>query len=230
MGHVLTPKLRSQLVAYSRKLHQMGWVANHDGNLSVRLNGNRLLITATAVSKADIDDATLLIVDMTGKVLEGRRKPFSELELHLAAYASRKSVDVVVHAHPPYATAMGLAGCSLDLAAMPEVVVSLGAGIPTAPLCLPKTPEATAAISGLAKSHDAMLLAGNGALTLGPDLVTAHLRMELLEHYAKIVSLARQMGGVRELPSAHVEKLLEARRKAGLEPSQQEAAVAKRSA
>lgn len=228
MPHVLTPKLRSQVIAYSRKLHQMGWVANHDGNLSVRLKGDRLLITATAVSKADIDDATLLVVDMNGKVLEGRRKPFSELELHLAAYACRKSVDVVVHAHPPYATAMGLAGCSLDLAAMPEVVVSLGAGIPTAPLALPKTPEARQAVADLAKGHDAMLLAGNGALTLGPDLTTAYLRMELVEHYAKLVSLARQMGGVRTLPPEFIEKLLESRRKAGLDPAQQEEAAARR--
>ena len=67
------PKLRSELVALSRRLHANGWVANHDGNLSVRLHGERLLITPTAYSKADVDDASLLIVDMQGKVLEGRR-------------------------------------------------------------------------------------------------------------------------------------------------------------
>jgi L-fuculose-phosphate aldolase len=189
----------------------MGWVANHDGNLSVRLRGERLLITATAVSKADIDDATLLVVDMAGKVLEGRRKPFSELALHLAAYRARESVDVVIHAHPPTATAMGVAGASLLVCAMPEVVVSLGAGIPTAPLSMPRTAEAAGSVEGLARSHDAMLLSGNGALTLGADLNQAFLRMEIVEHYAKIVTLARQMGGVRELDPEQVKKLLESR-------------------
>lgn len=219
MSLVLTPRLRSQVVLHSRKLHQMGWVANHDGNLSVRVTGDRLLITATGISKLDIDDAALLLVDMDGKVLEGRKKPFSELELHIAAYKAREDVNVVMHAHPPYATAMGLCGASLMVAAIPEVVVSLGAGIPTAPLCMPKTPESRAAVTDLVTRHNAMLLAGNGVLTVGDDLVQAYLRMELVEHYAKMVTLARQMGCVRELPPEMVAKLLEARRKAGLDPA-----------
>ncbi len=229
MPSVLTPKLRSQLVLHSRKLHAMGWVANHDGNISVRLTGSRLLITATALSKADIDDAALLVVDFSGKVLEGRRKPFSELDLHLACYQARPKVDCVVHAHPPFAAAMGLSGSSLMVAAMPEVVVSLGAGIPTAPLAMPKSAESKAAVGELAARNNAMLLAGNGALTVGDDLSQAYLRMELVEHYARLVTLARQMGTLRELAPAQVEKLLEARRKAGLEPDPELDAARKRS-
>src|SRR4051812_718884 len=99
------PRLRAELVSTSRRLHENGWVANHDGNLSVRLHGQRLLITPTAVSKRDVDDSMLLIVDMNGKVLEGRRKPFSELSVHLAIYKARPEAEAVLHAHPPYATA-----------------------------------------------------------------------------------------------------------------------------
>ncbi len=208
-----TPRLRAQLVAACRKLHARGWVANHDGNLSVRLKGDRLLITPTAVSKADVDDAALLVVDLDGEVREGRRKPFSELELHLAAYRARPDVAAVAHAHPPYATAAGLAGTSLMLAAMPEVAVSLGRGIPTAPLAMPKTSEATTGVAALAREHDAMLLAGNGALTLGADLEQAYLRMELVEHYAQVVTLARAQGPVDPLPQAMLDKLFEQRKK-----------------
>lgn len=209
-----TPRLRSRVVATSRELHKKGWVANHDGNVSVRLRGDRLLLTPTAVSKADVDDGSLIVVDFDGRVLEGRRKPFSELDLHVAAYRARAEIDAVVHAHPPHATACGISGLSLDVAAMPEVVVSLGAGIPTAPPCLPRTPEAAAAVTELAREHDAMLLSGNGALAAGVDLEQAYLRMELLEHYATIVTLARSQGFVRELPKEWVGKLLEARKKA----------------
>ena len=66
------PKVRSELVAASRRMHAAGWVANHDGNISIRLTGKRLLITPTAYSKADVDDGALIIVDLDGKVLEGR--------------------------------------------------------------------------------------------------------------------------------------------------------------
>lgn len=218
MPQVLTPRLRSQVVLHSRKLHAMGWVANHDGNVSLRLSGDRLLMTATGLSKADIDDGALIITDLEGRVLEGRKKPFSELELHIAAYRARDDVGAVLHAHPPYATAMGVAGASLEVAVLPEFLVSLGRGVPTAPLSLPKTPESRRAVSELAARTNAMLLAGNGVLTLGDDLSQAYLRMELVEHYAKIVTLARQMGPLRELAPDQVQKLLEARRKAGLEP------------
>ncbi|MGV3625265.1 MAG: class II aldolase/adducin family protein [Archangium sp.] len=212
------PKLRAEVVALSRKLHANGWVANHDGNISVRLHGDRLLITPTAYSKADVDDASLIIVDMQGEVLEGRKKPFSELELHLAAYRARPEVDVVLHAHPVTATAFGLSGQELAPIAMPEIVVSLGDRIPTVPRAMPKTPELVKSVEATAAQVDAMLLSGNGALTLGPDLNLALLRMELVEHYAKILLAARQLGPVQPLPSSDVAKLLEARRKAGLGP------------
>ena len=191
----------------------MGWVASHDGNVSVRLKGNRLLATPTAVSKADVDDASLIVVDFEGQVLEGRRKAFSELDLHVAAYRARPDVDAVVHAHPPYATASGLSGASLMVAAMPEVAVSLGRGVPTASLAMPKTPESAKAVTDLINEFDALLLAGNGALTVGVDLEQAYLRMELVEHYAKVLTLARSQGGVNELPAAMLGKLLDQRKK-----------------
>lgn len=212
------PKVRSELVATSRRLHAMGWVANHDGNISLRLTGKRLLITPTAYSKADVDDASLIIVDLDGKVLEGRKKPFSELELHLAAYRARPEIEVVLHAHPPCATAFGLAGLELSPIAMPELVVSLGDRIPTLARAMPKTPEAVKGVEAAAAQVDAMLLGGNGALTLGADLSQALLRMELVEHYAKILTAARQLGPVAPLPPGDVAKLLEARKKAGLGP------------
>lgn len=212
------PKVRSELVAVSRRLHQMGWVANHDGNISLRLTGKRLLITPTASSKADVDDASLIIVDFEGKVLEGRKKPFSELELHLAAYRVRPEIEVVLHAHPPCATAFGLVGLELSPVAMPELVVSLGDRIPTVPRALPKTIQVVKGVEHAASQFDAMLLAANGALTLGADLSQALLRMELVEHYAKILTAARQLGQVEPLPSEDLARLLEARKKAGLGP------------
>ncbi len=212
------PKVRAEVVATSRRLHQMGWVANHDGNLSVRLTGDRLLITPTAVSKLDIDESLLLVVDLTGQLLEGRRKPFSELELHLAAYRARPEVECVLHAHPPHATAFGLTGVALAPLAMPELVVSLGDRIPTVPRLMPKTKALVQAVEREAAQVDAMLLAGNGALTLGASLEQALLRMELVEHYAKTLAIARSLGPVQPLPHDELSKLLEARARAGLGP------------
>lgn len=212
------PKVKAQLVATSRRLHQMGWVSNHDGNVSVRLTGERLLITPTAVSKLDIDESMLLIVDFKGVVLEGRRKAFSELELHLAMYRARPDTECVIHAHPPTATAWALAGLELGPLAMPEVVVSLGERIPTLPRAMPRSPEGVKNVEAAASRFDALLINGNGAFTQGVDLEQALLRMELVEHVAKILTVARSLGPVAPLDAGDVSTLLEARKKAGLGP------------
>ncbi len=212
------PFARAELARYARKLHAAGWCANHDGNASLRLGKNRFLCTPTAVSKADVDEAMLLVVDEAGQVVEGARKPFGELELHLAIYRARPDAQVVLHAHPPHATAFGVAGVSLEVAALPEVLVSLGAGVPTVPLALPKTAELVQGVEAAAKRSHAFLVAGNGAFSMGVDLEQAYLRLELVEHYAKVVHLARQLGGVRELSADAQKSLLDARAKAGLEP------------
>lgn len=214
----MRPQLRAEVAGTSRKLHAMGWCANHDGNVSVRIGKDRFLCTPTAVSKASVDESMLIVVDGTGRVIEGTRKPFGELELHLAIYRARPDAEAVLHAHPPYATAFSISGVSLEVSALPEVLVSLGPGIPTVPLALPKTPALIQGVSAAALSSHAFLVGGNGAFTLGRDLEQAYLRMELVEHYAKVVALARQLGGVKELAPPQVAKMLEARAKAGLEP------------
>jgi len=218
MAFAPLPKLRAQVVETSRRLHQNGWVANHDGNVSVRLRGERLLITCTAISKRDVEDGSLLVVDMAGRVLEGRYKPFSELELHLAAYQARPDVHAVLHAHPPYSTAFGLCGVELAPIGLPEMVVSLGPRIPTVPRFMPKDAAGVARVQAEAAKVDAMLLSGNGALALGQDLTQALLRMELVEHYARILHAARGLGPVLPLAEAELSRLLEARKKAGLGP------------
>lgn len=212
------PKVRAQVVATSRRLHENGWVANHDGNVSVRLKGERFLITPTAVSKRDVDDGMLIIVDKAGKVLEGRKKPFGELELHLAIYRARPEAEAVLHAHPPYATAMALAGAPLAPLGLPELVVSLGDKVPTLPRAMPRDPAGVERLSEAFKLYDAALLCGNGVFSMGADLEQALLRMELVEHYAKILTLARAWGPVPALSDGEVAKLLDARRKAGLGP------------
>ena len=207
------PLLRAQVAAVARRVHAAGWAANHDGNVSVRVGRDRFLITPTATSKAEIAESMLVLVDGSGKVVEGTRKPPGETELHLAAYRARPDVDAVLHAHPPFATAFGVARVPLEPICLPEAVVSLGF-VPLAPFAMPRTPLATEAVSRCAAEADAILLPGNGAITLGPDVALAYLRMELVEHLAKILHHARALGGAQPLPAEEMAGLLEQNKKA----------------
>lgn len=214
----MRPNLKHEVARYSRRLHANGWVANHDGNVSVRVGADRYLCTPTAVSKADVDEKMLIVVDGTGRVIEGTRKPFGELDVHLAIYRARPEQNAVIHAHPITATAFGVAGVTLDYCAMPEMLVSIGPEIPTVPLLAPKSQELMAGVGSAARRSNAFLAAGNGAWSMGVDLEQAYLRLELVEHYARIVAAAKQLGGVQELPREMIAPLLLSRRKAGIEP------------
>src|ERR1700746_1553791 len=65
---------REQIVRYGRMLHANGMVAATDGNLSVRLGPNRILVTPTCMSKGAMRASDMVIVDMEGRLLSGRRK------------------------------------------------------------------------------------------------------------------------------------------------------------
>lgn len=206
---------RAEIADYARRLHARGWVANHDGNITVRLGGGRFLATPTATSKAAVSADSILVVDERGERVSSRGKPFSELGLHLAVYRHRPDASAVVHAHPPTATGFAASGIGLEEPFLAEAVVSLGVGVPTVPFALPG-PASVAALEPWVEGHDAVLLANHGALTWGSDLEQAYLRMELVEHLAQIALVARQLGGVRPLPEASLPGLLDARARAGL--------------
>jgi L-fuculose-phosphate aldolase len=210
-------KLRAQLVDYSRRLHARGWVANHEGNLSVRLGQDRFLCTPTAYSKAEVSADSLVIVDNRGAVITGRNRPFSEMALHLCVYRERPDVHAVVHAHAPHATALSAAGLALDRPFSAEAVVSLGPTVPVVPLSAPGE-AAVAALRPFVAAYDVVMVAGNGVFSWGSDIEQAYLRLELCEQLARIYLLALPAGGVKPLPPALLPSLFEARRKAGLGP------------
>lgn len=200
--------LRRDVVSTSLALHARGWVANHDGNVTARLpDGQRFVSTPTAVSKGAVSGEMLIVVDEDGQVLQGTRKAFSELKLHLAAYSCRPDVGAVLHAHPPTATGFAVSGVGLGEPFLAEPIVSIGAHIPTVPFGLPGDPELDAALEQALAGSDCVLLANHGVLTVGPDLETCLLRMELVEHVAKIALVARQLGGPVALPADVVAKL-----------------------
>jgi L-fuculose-phosphate aldolase len=217
--------VRGELIAISQELHRRGWVANHDGNVTARLPGDRFLATPTATSKRRVDDRGLIEVDAAGKVVSGTGKPFGELGQHLAIYQRRDDVGAVVHAHPPYATALAVSGSrALERPFIAEAVVSLGPSVPTVPFALPGA-AAREALLSFADDFDAVLIANHGVFAWGTDLEQAYLRLELVEHLARIATLAQATGGPAYLPDSAIAPLLAARRVAGLGKAAERAAA-----
>ena len=200
------PALREAIVEVGRRLYARGYTASNDGNISVRLDGGRLLMTPKSVCKGFMSPEMMCITDLEGKKLAGERDPSSEMQMHLEVYRQRPDANAVVHAHPPIATGFAVAGLPLDRAVLAEVVTTLGS-VPIAEYATPSTKELPAAVRKYVKAHDGMLLANHGALTLGADLFAAYYKMETIEHFAKISLVARLLGGERLLSRQEVDRL-----------------------
>ena len=204
------------LIEACHELANRGWVANHDGNLSLRRPGHGYLVTPTAFRKAEVRAVDLLVVDDFGAVQQGRHRVFSEWQLHRAVFDARADAMAVVHAHPPYASAMACCDRRLDPSFMAEAIVSLGPEIGWVPFFAPGDEQLTAAVSRAARLSNSALLSRHGVLSWGSDLTMAICRMELVEHLAKIVTLAQAHGGVKTLDERVVRAMKDKHIKAGL--------------
>jgi len=195
------------IVRVCRRLYERGLIAGPDGNVSVRLSDDRILVTSSGLSKVDVTVDDLVVVDARGARVEGSRGPSSELGMHLRLYERRADVRAVVHAHPPTATGFAVAGESFMVPVLPEVILQMG-GVPLVPYATPGTPAVGDALEPfIAAGHVAFLLANHGATTVGTTLEEAHQRMESLEHAARILLAARAAGRVNALAPAEAEAL-----------------------
>src|SRR5689334_14865315 len=203
---------RREIVLFGRALHERGYVAAMDGNLSVRLDQRRILATPTSMCKSMMKPSDLVIVDMEGRSLEGRRDVSSEIAMHLLIYRLRPDVRGIVHAHPPTATGFAAAGMALNQPLVCEVVIGLGS-IPLAKYGTPGTPELTEALEPLVRDYDAILMSNHGVVAYSSDLHRAYMKMETVEHFAQIALVTHLLGRQQPLAGEDLQKLMAARSK-----------------
>jgi L-fuculose-phosphate aldolase len=201
---------RREICIAGRWMYERGYIVACEGNLSVRLDDDRIINTPTCMNKGTLSPEDLVVTDINGLHLSGNRKVSSEVAMHLLFYRMRPDVRAICHAHPPTATGFAVAGRALDQALLPEVIIGLGQ-IPLVRYATPGTPELSAALEPFVPHYDALLLANHGAVTCGPDLLTAFFRMETIEHSAKITMAAETVGEPQLLSSREVAKLMAAR-------------------
>ena len=210
-------EIKKEICEIGRRIYNDGFVAANDGNISVKVNDNEFYCTPTGVSKGFMTPDMIIRIDGTGKKIEGKLNPSSEIKMHLRVYRERPDVNAVVHAHPPIATAFTVAGVNLDQYILPEAILTIGA-VPTCDYGTPSTEEIPDSLIPYVQNHDAFLLKNHGALTVGNTLTKAFFTMEEVEFNAKICMAAKQLnnGNIDEIPCEQLEKLMELRKKFNL--------------
>ncbi len=205
-------QLAEELAHFGKLMHDVGFVSGTDGNLSVRLDEETVLATPTCISKGMMQASDMVMVDMQGRKVQGEKNVSSEIGMHLTIYRMRSDVAAIAHAHPCTATGFAAAGIALDQPICSELVVSLGA-IPLASYATPGSADLSESLQPFISNYDAILMANHGVVSYGRDLEEAYLKMETVEHFAKIMLVAHQLGGAQSLSKPELRKLLEARTK-----------------
>jgi len=209
--------LKKEMVEICRRVYERGYVAANDGNVSCKMDNGQYLMTPTGMSKGFLQPSDLVVLNEHGEQIGGTRKASSESKMHLTIYKTRPDIRAVVHAHPPTARGYAVAGIPLTKCVLPVVVVSVGA-IPIAEYATPGTQELADVGSDYLSRYDAGLLENHGAITVGKSILDAHFKKEPIEHFAKIMFVAHQLGNVQSLKGQQVEELIDLRKKFGIRP------------
>ena len=205
-------KVRSEICEVSRLLYDRGYVVSNDGNVSVRVAPDQVLITPSGVGKGRMEPDMLVLCDLEGNILDGDRYPSSESKMHLMVYRERSDVMSVVHAHPPLSTAFAICRRPLKERYLAEMVVGLGE-IPVTEFAMLSTEEVPNSVKPFVHDHNAVLLANHGALAWGPTLLSAFDRLETVEQTAKVFYYVERIGGGVEITQEQADTL---RAKAGM--------------
>src|SRR6266568_7750982 len=208
-------KIKEQMCDVGRRIWQKGFCAGNEGNHSYRIGENRILCTPTGISKSALKPDDICTVDLEGKQISGTRKRTSEINLHLAIYKARPDVRAVIHSHPPHATAFAVASVDLPTCIHPEAEVFLGA-VKTAKYVTPGDQRLGESILPYVKDSNTILLQSHGVVCFHPDLEQAYYQLEIVDAYARILILAKQVGSIRPLDGSEMKELLDLKAKFGM--------------
>lgn len=208
-------KLKDLMCDIGRRIWLKGFCAGNEGNHSYRIGENRILCTPTGISKGNLKPDDLCVVDIEGKQISGSRKRTSEIRLHLAVYKERPDVKAVIHSHPPHATAFAVAGVDLPTCVHPEAEIFLGT-VKTAKYVTPGDKRLGESITPFIKDSNTILLGNHGVICYDADLEQAYYKLEIVDAYARILLLAKQVGNIRPLAADEMKELLELKGRIGL--------------
>jgi L-fuculose-phosphate aldolase len=207
-------QVKEEICDIGRRIYNRSFAAANDGNISYRIDENRVVCTPTGISKGFMKPEDLCVVDMEGNQISGTKKRTSEILLHLTIMKARPEVKAVVHCHPPHATAFGIAREAIPQCLMPEVDINMG-DVPIAKYALPGGQGFADVVMPYIMKSDIIVQANHGTVSVGPTVERAYFLAEMLDAYCRICLIARDLGKVEYFTRDEAEDLLELKQKWG---------------
>ena len=197
----------AEICEIGRRLYDRGFTAANDGNISVRLDTDRILCTPTMTSKGFMTADDLCMVDMNGKQISGEKRRSSEVKLHLEIYRHRDDVNSVVHCHPPHATAFAVTREAIPQCVLPEVEIFLGE-VPIAKYETPGSQAFSNSVVPFVKHCNVIVLANHGTVSFGTTPELAFWYTDILDAYCKVLLLAQPLGPLHHISDDKCKELL----------------------
>ncbi len=208
-------KLKEEMCEVGRRIWLKGFCAGNEGNHSLRLPSGKFLVTPTGISKGNLKPDDICVCDITGKQISGKRKRSSEFLMHAHIYKARPDVNCVIHSHPPHATAFAVAGVDLPTCIHPEAEVFLGP-VHTAKYVTPGDSRLGESIDPYIKDSNTILMGNHGTVCFDVDMESTYYKLEIVDAYARILILAKQVGSIKPLGATEMEELIALKAKFGM--------------
>ncbi len=199
--------LRAEVIVACRELTRLALACGTSGNVSVRLDARRFLISPTGMAYDALRPGDIPLMDLEGRWF-GRRRPSSEWRFHRDVYAGRSDVGAIVHTHSPKATSLACTGRGIP-AFHYMVAVAGGADIRCAPYHTFGSQELSDAALAALRDRNACLLANHGVIALGADARAALALAAEVENLAAQYCAALALGDVRLLDEAQMRRVVE---------------------
>lgn len=209
-------QIKEEICDIGRRLYNRGFAAANDGNISYRIEEDRVVCTPTGMSKGFMKPDDLCIVDMDANQIAGHRIMTSEIRQHITILKQRGDVKSVVHCHPPHATAFGMVREAIPHYLMPEAEINLGE-VPIAKYTIPGGQEFADAILPFVDKSNIIIQANHGTVSYAPTVEQAYFLAETLDAYCRILLLTRGLGDVTYFTKNEAEAILQWKRERGLQ-------------
>lgn len=203
---MLLQKEREEIVAYGKKMISSGLTKGTGGNISIFNREQGLIaISPSGLEYYGTKPEDVVIINLDGEVVEGARKPSSELDMHLIYYRNREDINALVHTHSPYAKTIATLGW--ELPAVSYLIAFAGPNVRCAPYETFGTKQlAEAAFEGMIDRR-AVLLANHGLMAGANNIKMAFTVAEEIEFCAQIYYQTKSVGEPKLLPEDEMENL-----------------------
>jgi L-fuculose-phosphate aldolase len=199
---MLLPDAREAIVTTCQELSRSGLVVGTAGNVSVR-EDDLVAVSPSGLRYAELTPELVGVHGLDGAAVEAPLAPTSELPLHLAIYTARPEVGAVVHTHSPAATA--LSTLADEIPSVHYYIAMFGGPVRVAPYATYGTEELARNVVHALRGRTGCLMGNHGAVTVGPDLVTAHDKSVYLEWLCDVYLRATSAGSPRLLSAAEID-------------------------